>query len=500
MENSNKKLTLMAFVLMMLTSVFGVANIGIGFYRMGYAAILMFVTAGIFYFLPFIMMMIELATGFKNNPGGIFTWMEKSVSLKFAFVGIMMWYSSYIIWMFGKVLSIWVPLSFAILGKDVTVNAVMIKGIDFGPFILGMIGILAMIVLTKVVSGGTEKLSKITNIGGLTVVVLNLILMVGGVFAIVRNITNGYVFKETLNMTSLVTSPNPEFQSALPFLGFMVFAVFAYGGVEAIAGVANDLEDPERDLKRGIFLSGMFIVVAYAIGFFMVGAALKWSDFGDNVSSLSALFLIMGHLGDSIVGVDGSFLGKIFIVFSGWGIFLTYLGALAALAYAPLKQLIEGTPKEFWPKSFQTVNENGVRVSALKVQSAIVIIFVAVKSIFSLFDPAGAKQLFDLIITMTNVGMTIPYLFLIIAWYKFRMNDNLEKDLILIKSKTMIIVSLISTVALVSFGNIFTIISPFLSHNISVGVWTIIGPIIFSIVALIIYAIGNSKMEKSEGN
>lgn len=45
---SAKKLKLGAFILMILTSVFGVTNIGIGFYRMGYAAIPMFVVGGLF--------------------------------------------------------------------------------------------------------------------------------------------------------------------------------------------------------------------------------------------------------------------------------------------------------------------------------------------------------------------------------------------------------------------------------------------------------------------
>lgn len=44
---SAKKLKLGAFILMILTSVFGVTNIGIGFYRMGYAAIPMFVIGGL---------------------------------------------------------------------------------------------------------------------------------------------------------------------------------------------------------------------------------------------------------------------------------------------------------------------------------------------------------------------------------------------------------------------------------------------------------------------
>lgn len=494
MSNQTKKLTLVAFILMMLTSVFGVTNIGIGFYRMGYAAIPMFAIGGLFYFIPYIMMMVELATGFKGEKGGIYTWMEKSVSVKFAFIGIMMWYSSYVIWMFGKSLSLWVPLSFAVFGKDITVVPVMVGNTDFGPFLLGVVGILVIMLLTKIITGGASKLAKVTSIGGLSVVILNVVLLIGGIFAIGRNLVDGHVFKETLSAAALYTSPNPDYASMMPFLGFVVFAVFAYGGTEAIAGVASDLENPERDLKRGIFLSGAFIVIAYIIGFFMVGAALEWSQFGKDVSSLSALFIIMGYLGDSITGVDGSVLGDVLTRISGLGMFLSYIGAMVALGYAPLKQMIDGTPEEFWPESFKEINENGIRVGAIKIQALIVIIFITAKSILSLIDPDGAAKLYELIITMTNVGMTIPYVFLIWAWYKYRTNDELEKDVILIKSHGMVIFCLVSTITLVMFGNIFTIISPFLSGDFTTGIWSIIGPVVFSIIAIAIYSRGEKKL------
>ncbi len=488
--SNNKKLTIGAFILMILTSVFGVTNIGIGFYRMGYAAIPMFIIGGVLFFAPFLAMMIEFATGFDDKEGGIYTWMKESVSIKFAFVGIMMWYCSYVIWMFGKAFSIWVPLSYALFGKDITVNPVIIGGIDFGPFFLGLIGVAIIILLYFLVSRGASKLSKIASIGGMAVVSLNFVLIIGGLIAFV---VSGFHLSEPLTLASLGQSPNPDYQSIVPFLGFLVFAVFAYGGTEAIGGVAEDLENPKRDLKKGIVLSGLFIIICYIVGFLMVGAAINWADFPAETGSMQALFIIMINLGDTIAGKSGSFLGEFLMRFSGLGIFLSYLGALIALTYAPLKQLITGTPKEFWPKSFSKENENGIRISALKVQALIVIAFILSKSILSLINPDGANAIYELIINMTNVGMTLPYVFLIYAWFQYRKNDQLPKNIIMIKSHAMINLIFVVSMITVLFGNVFTIVSPFLSGNISTGIWTIIGPVIFSILALVIYSNSNIK-------
>lgn len=489
MNQKSKKITLMAFVLMILTSVFGVTNIGIGFYRMGYAAIPMFIIGGLIYFIPYIMMMVELATGFDQEEGGIYTWMEKSVSTKFAFIGIMMWYSSYVVWMFGKSFSMWAPLSFAIFGEDLTVQPFYIGGIDFGPFFLGILGILFMLFITWIIKKGVSRLAIISTIGGLSVIALNFILIIGGILAFGLS---GFELQEPLTAASLWVSPNPEYQSMVPFLGFFVFAVFAYGGTEAIAGVAEDLEDPSK-LSRGIFLAAVFIVVCYVVGFFMVGAAMQWSDFPEGVSSLTALFLIMQNLGDTIAGASGSLLGEFLKRFAGLGMFLSYSGAMIALCYAPLRQLIEGTPKTFWPESFQEVNENGIRVKAIQVQAFIVIGLIVVKSVLSLISPEGAAALYELIISMTNVGMTIPYLFFIYAWFKFRKNNDLRKNIIMIKSQTLVTLAFVVTTIAVIFGNVFTIVSPFLDGNYQTGIWTIIGPIIFSIAAIVIYNKAENK-------
>ena len=53
----NKKLSLVALVLMIFTSVFGFNNIPRSFFLMGYGAIPWYILSGITFFLPFAFMM-----------------------------------------------------------------------------------------------------------------------------------------------------------------------------------------------------------------------------------------------------------------------------------------------------------------------------------------------------------------------------------------------------------------------------------------------------------
>ncbi|HOK63017.1 MAG TPA: amino acid permease, partial [Soehngenia sp.] len=89
---------------------------------MGYAAIPWFIVSGILFFIPFAFMMAEYGAAFKDEKGGIYSWMEKSVGPRYAFVATFMWYASYIIWMVNVSSGLWVPLSNAIFGQDNTQN------------------------------------------------------------------------------------------------------------------------------------------------------------------------------------------------------------------------------------------------------------------------------------------------------------------------------------------------------------------------------------------
>ena len=85
--NASKKLTLLPLVLMIFTSVYGFNNIPRSFYKMGYAAIPWYIVAGIMFFVPFALMVAEYGSAFKEEKGGIYTWMEKSIGPRFRIHG-----------------------------------------------------------------------------------------------------------------------------------------------------------------------------------------------------------------------------------------------------------------------------------------------------------------------------------------------------------------------------------------------------------------------------
>ena len=183
--NSTKKMTLVSLILMIFTSVFGFANMPRAFYLMGYAAIPWYILSAILFFIPYAFMMAEYGSAFKKETGGIYSWMEKSVGPKYAFIGTFMWYASYIIWMVNVSSTIWVPLSNAIFGNDIT-GQLSLFGLNSIQS-LGILGCLWILLVTFIASKGVDKIKKVTSIGGTAVALLNLVLLIGGLIILILN-------------------------------------------------------------------------------------------------------------------------------------------------------------------------------------------------------------------------------------------------------------------------------------------------------------------------
>lgn len=497
-QSNSKKLTLVPLILMIFTSVFGFANMPRAFYLMGYSAIPWYIFSAIFFFIPYAFMMAEYGAAFKKENGGMFSWMEKTINGKYAFVGTFMWYASYIIWMVSVSTGLWVPLSNALFGADLT-QTWSLFGLN-SVQTLGILGIIWILFVTFVGSKGLDKISKITSIGGTAVALLNVVLLVGGIAVLA---VNGGLAEPINNISqALTTSPSPSYQSMTAILSFMTFAIFAFGGLEAVGGLVDQTENAEKTFPKGIMISAIVISIGYAVGIFACGMFTNWNSIlnVDTVHMGNAAYVLMKNLGYQIgIGFGASeaialSMGSWTARFVGLSMFLALTGAFFTLTYSPLKTLIQGAPKEIWPGKLGEL-KNGMPVNAMKLQAAIVVFIIALVS----FGGESASEFFTILTLMTNVAMTIPYMFLSGAFIKFKkkqLNGELESPFMIYKTQKSATILAVIVTFVVGFANIFTIIQPAIEGGTSGITQTLAmigGPTVFAIVAYFLY----SKYEKN---
>ncbi|ETP70843.1 amino acid transporter, partial [Lachnospiraceae bacterium JC7] len=268
---NEKKLSLAALILMIFTSVYGFNNIPRSFYLMGYAAIPWFVVSGILFFVPFAFMVAEFGSAFRNETGGMYSWMCKSVGPKYAFIGTFMWYTSYVLWMVNVSSGIWVPVSNLIFGMDCT-SSWSFFGSEYlsGSRLLGIMAVIFFVFITYFDSKGIDKISKVTSIGGSAVLTINALVVVGSIVMIVAR--HGVLLQPFEGLESLKTPLNAAYQgSPVMILSFIVYALFAYGGIEAVGGLVDKTENAKKNFPKGIVTAAMVIVVGYALLIMLVG-------------------------------------------------------------------------------------------------------------------------------------------------------------------------------------------------------------------------------------
>jgi amino acid transporter len=230
----------------------------------------------------------------------------------------------------------------------------------------------------------------------------------------------------------------------------------------------------------------------------MVGIFTNWSS----VMSLkgvhlgNASYVVMSNLGYSLGTAFGApeatavIMGQWVARFVGLSMFLALTGAFFTLTYAPLKQIIEGTPKELWPGKMGEIKD-GMPLNAMWIQGIIVCAMIFLVS----FGGDSMSKFFDVLVSMTNVAMSLPYLFIAAAFAPFKKKESIKKPFEVFKSYSSALVWTIIVVATVGFANFFAIIEPAMSGDIATTIWSIAGPVIFSIVALLMF----NRYEKKYG-
>ncbi|WP_298842854.1 glutamate/gamma-aminobutyrate family transporter YjeM [Clostridium sp.] len=492
-----KHLTLVSLVLMIFTSVYGFNNIPRSFYKMGYAAIPWYILSGITFFIPFAFMMAEFGAAFKDSKGGIYSWMEKSVGAKFAFMATFMWYSSYVIWMVNVASTVWVPISNAIFGKDMTQTWALfgIAGLT-GPKTLGILGIFWILFVTFVSTKGLDKIKKFTSIGGTAVAALNIVLFIGAILVFIG--THGHLAQPIVGISSFIDSPNPKYVgNILQSFAFVVFAIFAYGGIEVIGGLVDETENAEKNFPKGVIISAIVISIGYSLGIFLVGIFTNWSLVMDDksVNLANCGYVVMSNLGYSLGNAFGASnamsiaMGHGLARFVGLSMFLALSGAFFTLMFAPLKQLIEGTPPKLWPGKMGEM-KNGMPQNAMWIQATIVCILIFLVSVIG---GDSMKKFIDILVSMTNVAMTLPYMFIAYAFAPFKKNKSIIKPFEMFKTYKSAVTWTIIVMFTVGFANFFSIIQPALDGDMMTTIWSIAGPVIFALIAWIMYWIYETK-------
>ena len=489
MGEQSKKISLGALILMIFTTIFGFGNPPMAFQQMGYGAIFWFVIGAVLFFIPSGLMFAEYGATFKEAKGGIYSWIEGSLGETWAFIATFMWLASWIVWLVVTAEKIWITLSTVITGHDNTASW-SFMGLS-STMTIGLCASLWIIFVTWATSRGMETLAKVSSVGGVAVMIMNGVLFLASGIILVAN--HGQLAQPIHHLSDFATSPSAQYQTPIALISFIVYAIFAYGGLEAMGGVTDSLDKPEKTFPKGMIIGALIVAVGYSLAIFLWGASANWHQIvveqKANLGNIT--YIMMQNLGLQLgkaLGLSASSatgLGLFFSRFSGLSMFLAYVGSFFVLTYSPLKSFIIGSPAELWPKKLTVLNKKGMPANAMWLQAMVIIFFIAGISILSSITHKDATFFYNVLQTMSNVATTMPYFFLIIAFPFFKAKKDLDRPFVIYKNHSIMMTTVVISLATVTIGMLFTCIEPFIEGDMFTGLWTIAGPVFFGLVAWI---------------
>ena len=405
MEES-KKIKWYALATMGFSTVWGFGNVLNGFiYFNGVQVILSWVIMFALYFVPYALMVGELGSAFKNEGGGVSSWLHQTTNAKLAYYAGWTYWACHITYIASKGSGGLKAVSWAIFREAETYDAIPTIYIQLATFVVRLLGCF-------IASRGINPLKKLLTLAGTTMFIMSLLYIVMMFAAPAINPSAEFV-KMDLSLKGLTPTFNLTYFTSLSIL------VFAVGGCEKISPYVNKVENPSKGFPKGMIALAGMVVVCAILGTVAMGMMFDPADINASDEAFSAYaangsywaFQRLGeyyHIGDSLL-----------IVYALCNA-INQFAILVLSIDAPLRMLLDNAHTiQFIPKALQKRNKYGIHSNGILMVMVLAGAIILVQS----FVPGAAAVLRQLT-KLNSVCMPMRYMWVFVAYLALRKAIN----------------------------------------------------------------------------
>lgn len=361
----------------------------------GWTLIFYLVVVAATFFIPGGLVTAELASGWPpRGPGGVYIWVRIALGERLGFLAIWLQWVENVVW-FPTILSFSAATLAYLINPDLADNKFytlfIIIAVFWGATIINLRGM---------------KLSGlISNVGAIAGTIAPGILII--ILAIIW-LSSGRPSEITLTTHRLIPDLGEISQLVL-----LAGILLAFTGIEMSAVHRNSVKNPDRDFSRAIFLSTIIILFITAIG------------------SLSVAIVVPRENISLVAGVMEAFEYFFHAYHLDW---LTPILALliAAGGFAMVSTWIVGPTKGLFataehgnlPPIFQKINKQGMPVTVLLIQAAVLTVF----SLVFLFMPSVSSSYWILTVLTAQIYLIMYVLLFISAIVLRYTRPNTRRD------------------------------------------------------------------------
>jgi amino acid transporter len=395
-----RALKLRDLVLFNLVAVLGLRHLGTTA-KFGPGSLLMWLIAAVFFFIPQGLAVIELSSRFPKE-GGIYFWTKRALGEGHGFLCGWCYWINNVLYYPNLLISAAVIATFIFgqAGSGLSDNWVYVLPVTLGT--------LWIAVLINIIGVSTGK--WLQNAGGIGTYVPGLILISLGVY--------GAMTAPPANELSLATL-KPDLNN-LPALNLLASIAFAFAGLELASTMADEVEDPRRNLPRSIFVSAPLIAVAYVVG----TAAVLWVLPNKEVNVVSGFLQTIKAGADNISPTLGWVAPFCALLYS-----IGNLGSMGAWLIGPARVAFVIGLDRYFPKAFGAVHPRWhTPYVAILVQAILATIFLLLSV---LGKGTNVEDVYLILLDTQILIYFIPYLYLFVVFLIHRRRNENSREVVL---------------------------------------------------------------------
>jgi amino acid transporter len=395
-----RALKLRDLVLFNLVAVLGLRHLGTTA-KFGVGSLLMWCIAAVFFFVPQGLAVIELSSRFPKE-GGIYFWTKRALGEGHGFLCGWCYWVNNVLYYPNLLISAAVIATF-MFGKNASGLS------DSWAYVLPVtLGILWIAVLMNIVGLGTGK--WLQNAGGIGTYIPGLVLISLGIY--------GAVTTPPANEFTLATL-KPDLTN-FPALNLLASIAFAFAGLELASTMADEVENPRRNLPRSIFISAPLIAVVYVMG----TAAVLWWLPNKNINVVSG-FLEAIKAGADHISPTLVWIAPVCAALYSIG----NLGSVGAWLIGPARVAFVIGLDRYFPKSFGAVHPRWhTPYVAILVQATLATIFLLLSV---LGKGTNVEDVYLILLDTQILIYFIPYLYLFVVFLMHRQLGESSSEVVL---------------------------------------------------------------------
>ena len=400
--SDKKKITWQALAFMAFSTVWGFGNVTNGFvYFNGIQVTLSWILMFALYFVPYALMVGELGSAFKNEGGGVSSWLNKTMGAKVAYYAGFTYWACHITYIASKGSGSLKALSWAIFRNAETYDYLPTLGVQLATLAVFLLGCF-------IASRGLNPLKKLLTLAGTTMFVMSLLYIVMMFAAPAINPGATFVSMD-LSMKSLIPNFNVAYFTSLSIL------VFAVGGCEKISPYVNKVENPSKGFPKGMISLAIMVVVCAILGTFAMGMMFDPAVINESTESFNSYAANGSYWAFQKLG-EYWHVGDFFLIIYAICNLISQFAILVLSIDAPLRMLLDNEDtRQFIPSKLQKKNKYGVYSNGILLVAILSGAIILIQSVVP-----GAAAVLQQLTKLNSVCMPLRYLWVFVAYLALR--------------------------------------------------------------------------------